>query len=169
MTERYSSKRRRTYQRRVDYDEVRRLVASGRTRKSVAKEFKISRALVYLICRWSDKTFGEPTYVPTELRCPECGGRRSQKSKRLCRECAHAARLVIPKLVRRPAQYDVVLGGVSLGRIVRYAGRYGVVERGGTDNRWRWVHFWDGPPQRVDCMEVVDVPAYKEVEDAYRR
>lgn len=167
--ERYSRKRPRKYHRSVDYDEVRRLVKSGRTRKSVAKQFGISRALVYLICKWSDKTFGEPKFVPLERRCRECGGPRSSNSKALCKECAQIARLVTPKMVRRSAEYDVPLAAVRFGRVVYYAGRYAVVERRSTSNRWRTLHFWDGPPQKVSVLETVDVPAYTEVEDAYRR
>jgi len=47
----------------------------------------------------------------------------------------------------------IVLADVPYGRVVRFAGRWGVVCRGGV------IDFWDGGRERVKPWSVVEVQA----------
>ena len=167
---RFSRLRPRAYKRRIDYDEVRRLRKEGVPTLDLARQFGVSRYLIYWITKKDDPTAPEPVFVtnPLVLTCPKCGGVKSRDAKQ-CRRCADQRPISTPPLVYRRGRRWVSLGGVELGRIVKYQGRYAVVERGRSPASRR-LCYWDGPDELVPDDVSVTVLGYKEFpRDAFTR
>jgi hypothetical protein len=159
---RYSSKRNRTYKRKFDHDEARRRYKAGESMRAIADDMGVTHHAVWRVVHQPDVTSTEPVYQPPRFKCPTCQGPRSKYAE-LCIECRKDANLAPPQIVRHLTQRRVILGGVELGRIVRYEGAYAVVEANRSDQQHRWLHFWDSPPLKVSSMSVVDVMPYSEL------
>lgn len=158
---RYSTKRARAYTRSVDYDEVRRRVKRGERKVDIALALGISRKLVYHIMR-GDQSVSAPVFVPKVSRCPRCGGRKAKASE-MCRACRHASRLPKWRAIKHHRIPRIELGGVGFGRVVKWNGRFAVVEpRGKSKAKVKTLHFWDGPPEHVADSEIVEQLAYTE-------
>lgn len=160
---RYSAKRARTYTRKFDHDEVRRRYVAGEKGVDLAAEFGVSVSAVYKVIQRPNTTSSTPTFIPAIYRCPTCQGPKGKRSE-LCRQCRSDTRLAPPKLVRHPAsRIEVLLASVDAGHIVEFEGDYAVVEFSKTEQNFRWLHFWTGPPLKAANDTMVKVLAYTEV------
>lgn len=142
-----------------DHDDVRRRFALGESQASIARSLGTARSTINYIIRG---------HIPrTRIRsmCPTCQGPKSLHAV-LCRECRNDSRIGVPELRKIKARRRVILAGLGFGRVVRYQGRWAVVEHGPDFNKagkTRTLHFWDGPPEVVDALVIVDAAAYTEV------
>jgi transposase-like protein len=158
-----SSKRKRVYTRKFDYEEARRRWQGGATITALAREYGVSfdtvRRGIKLATRDAERGIrqlapGEVPSValPARNRCPLCEGRKSPYAE-LCYACYQAGKLLPLRVERIPGVERAVLADVALGSVVKRGDRWAVVERGGPGNRV--LHYWDGPAELVPHTEIV--------------
>lgn len=171
-------RRKRSYARKFDWDEARRLRAEGWTFQALAARYGVNKSAIERVCKMAAPA--ERVEDVTEVlfdrtrkkdRCPTCSGWKNLSSRQ-CMDCANADRLFPMKLERVPAQRRAMLAGVPAGRIVKCRGSWGVVEIHGNASRQRRIDYFEGPAEIVSDRETVDVaPSWNvivegEVQDA---
>jgi hypothetical protein len=156
---RYSSKRARAYKRGFDHDKARRMLLSGMTAQQVGDALGVSKSAIYKMKL--STTSATQKFVPVAKTCPRCFGVKDKDSK-LCKSCNSEMRMVKPRRIYHRLVRETPLDTVEYGRIVRYQGRYAVVESAGANTRKRRLHFWDGPMETVSARTDVDQMPYNQ-------
>lgn len=160
--------RRRLYPRKFDWLEARARYAAGESGTALAKEYGVNKAAVYKVLKMPESAVAKATDADKQRlaellipkgydACPRCERPKTRESA-LCRDCFNETRLDAETRIENiPGERRVVLADVAVGRIVRHAGRWGVVVQGGSKSRSRLVDFWDGGREYVSDIAIVEV------------
>jgi len=156
---RYSKKRARAYKHHFDHDKARRMLRSGMSARQVGELLGVSKSAIYKMKL--SKTSLTQKFVPVVKTCPRCFGVKGRESK-LCKACDSELRLPKPRRIHRRLVKEIPLYSVEFGRLVRFRGRYAVVEPAGNNTSKRKLHFWDGPIEVVNAKVDVDQLPYNQ-------
>jgi hypothetical protein len=158
-------RRNRLYERKFDWAEARRRRAAGETLAAIARSLGVNKEAVrrvVLLPEWmvtrplEQVELSRASATPRRWdqdECPRCTALKRRTST-LCHRCFNETRLGQMSVERTPGQSKARLGNVTLGRVVKYDGRWGVVERA---YRGRAIHFWDGPAEVIPYDAEVEV------------
>lgn len=155
-----SRKRRRTYERRFDWDLARSMHKAGHTFAEIARRLGVDRRGVarvvklpeYVVASASEEqVFG--TGPRDRIPCPRCMGPMTPNAS-LCISCRNETRLAPMTLERVPGTHGtqrIALRDVALNRIVEVDGMWGVLCRNPPDAPYgyRLVDFWEIPSEFV--------------------
>lgn len=162
-------RRRRVYERKFDWAEVRRRHAEGESMYSLAKVYGVNRSAIERVMRMPAHLI-EPatdeaqaalqTLTRDQDECPRCT-RAKSKGSELCRDCRNETRLDAEiTLVPVPGSPREKLADVAIGRVKH---RWGVVMRSGRRPKFVRVDFWDGGPEHVADTTIVAVAPSSQV------